>query len=228
MTYMIIVAGGHGTRMGSDIPKQFLKIGGKPILMWTIERFYHYDKNIHLIVVLPKDQQEYWRKLCKDYAFDIPHDIADGGASRFESSKNGLSLIPDDAEGLVGFHDGVRPFVSPETIGRCIEMAEEEYTAIPVMPVTCSLRHIDPRGGGFNVDRSLYREIQTPQVFDINLARQAYNQPERPQFTDDSSVVESLGCKVALVDGNREKIKITSPFDLVIAEALIKGSPAGQ
>lgn len=222
MTYMIIVAGGHGTRMGSDIPKQFLKIDGKPILMRTLERFHEYDPEIHLIVVLPKEQQEYWHKLCKEYHFTIPHEIADGGETRFESSKNGLALIPDDAEGLVGFHDGVRPFVSHDTIRRCIEMAEEEYTAIPVVPVTSTLRHIDPRGGGFNVDRSLYREVQTPQVFDITLARQAFNQPDRSQFTDDSSVIESLGCKVSIVEGNRENIKITTPFDLTVAEAIIR------
>ena len=222
MTYMIIVAGGHGTRMGSDIPKQFLKIDGKPILMRTLERFHEYDPEMHLIVVLPKEQQEYWHKLCEEYHFTIPHEIADGGKTRFESSKNGLALIPDDAEGLVGFHDGVRPFVSNDTIRRCIEMAEEEYTAIPVVPVTSTLRHIDPRGGGFNVDRSLYREVQTPQVFDITLARQAFNQPDRSQFTDDSSVIESLGCKVSIVEGNRENIKITTPFDLTIAEAIIR------
>ena len=222
MTYMIIVAGGHGTRMGSDIPKQFLKIDGKPILMRTLERFHKYDPEMHLIVVLPKEQQEYWHKLCEEYHFTIPHEIADGGETRFESSKNGLALIPDDAEGLVGFHDGVRPFVSHDTIRRCIEMAEEEYTAIPVVPVTSTLRHIDPRGGGFNVDRSLYREVQTPQVFDITLARQAFNQPDRSQFTDDSSVIESLGCKVSTVEGNRENIKITTPFDLTIAEAIIR------
>ena len=222
MTYMIIVAGGHGTRMGSDIPKQFLKIDGKPILMRTLERFHKYDPEMHLIVVLPKEQQEYWHKLCEEYHFTIPHEIADGGETRFESSKNGLALIPDDAEGLVGFHDGVRPFVSHDTIRRCIEMAEEEYTAIPVVPVTSTLRHIDPRGGGFNVDRSLYREVQTPQVFDITLARQAFNQPDRSQFTDDSSVIESLGCKVSIVEGNRENIKITTPFDLTIAEAIIR------
>ncbi|MDY6318549.1 MAG: 2-C-methyl-D-erythritol 4-phosphate cytidylyltransferase [Prevotella sp.] len=222
MTYMIIVAGGHGTRMGSDIPKQFLKIDGKPILMRTLERFHDYDPEMHLIVVLPKEQQEYWHKLCEEYHFTIPHEIADGGETRFESSKNGLALIPDDAEGLVGFHDGVRPFVSHDTIRRCIEMAEEEYTAIPVVPVTSTLRHIDPRGGGFNVDRSLYREVQTPQVFDITLARQAFNQPDRSQFTDDSSVIESLGCKVSIVEGNRENIKITTPFDLTIAEAIIR------
>lgn len=218
---MIVVAGGHGTRMGSDIPKQFLKVGGKPILMLTLERFHEYDPDLQLIVVLPKDQQDYWLNLCREFNFNIEHTIADGGSTRFESSKNGLSKIPADAEGLVGFHDGVRPFVSLGTIRRCFDAAEEEYAAIPVMPVTSTLRHVDPRGGGFNVDRSLFREVQTPQIFDISLARQAFAQDYRPQFTDDASVVESLGCKVSMVDGNRENIKITTPFDLTIAAALI-------
>ncbi len=222
MNYMIVVAGGKGTRMGGDTPKQFLPIGGKPVLMRTLERFHGYDSDLRLIVVLPKDQQDYWRKLCADNAFDIPYEVADGGATRFESSRSGLSLIPDDAEGYVGFHDGVRPFVSEETIRRCFEMAEEEYAAIPVMPVTSTLRFADPRGGGYNVDRSRFREVQTPQVFDISLARQAFNQPYRETFTDDASVVESLGCRVAMVEGNRENIKITTPFDLEVAEAILR------
>lgn len=221
MNYIIIVAGGKGTRMGSDIPKQFLPVSGKPILMRTMERFHEYDPSLRIIIVLPKEQQDYWRELCAKYNFSIDHVIADGGATRFESSKNGLAMIPEGEEGLVGFHDGVRPFVSKETITRCYDTAEEEYAAIPVMPVTSTLRHVDPRGGGFTVDRSLFREVQTPQVFDINLARQAFNQPYRPQFTDDASVVESLGCRIAMVDGNRENIKITTPFDLVIAETII-------
>lgn len=220
MNYMIIVAGGRGTRMGSDIPKQFLCVGGKPVLMLTLERFHAYDPSMELIVVLPKDQHDYWHSLCERYAFTIAHRIADGGETRFESSKNGLALIPDDADGLVGFHDGVRPFVSDATIRRCFETAEEEYTAIPVMPVTSTLRVVDPRGGGFTVDRSRYREVQTPQVFDIKLARQAFSQPYRPQFTDDASVVESLGCRVTTVEGNKENIKLTTPFDLKVAEVL--------
>lgn len=222
MNYMIVVAGGKGTRMGGDIPKQFLPIGGKPVLMRTLERFHSYDPDLRLIVVLPKNQQDYWRNLCTDRGFDIPHEIADGGATRFESSKNGLALIPRDAEGYVGFHDGVRPFVSEDTIRRCFEMAEEEYAAIPVMPVTSTLRFTDPRGGGYTVDRSRFREVQTPQVFDISLARQAFNQPYREAFTDDASVVESLGCHVAMVEGNRENIKITTPFDLKVAEAILR------
>ncbi len=220
--YMIVVAGGKGTRMGSDIPKQFMLLDGKPILMHTLEQLHKAESDMKLIVVLPKEQQDYWRELCQKYDFSIEHQVADGGKTRFESSRNGLAMIPDEEEGLVGFHDGVRPFVSAETVRRCIEAAEEDYAAIPVMPVTSTLRFIDPRGGGSNVDRSMFREVQTPQIFDINLARQAFSQPYREQFTDDASVVESLGCHVSIVDGNRENIKITTPFDLIIAKAMVE------
>lgn len=223
MDYIIIVAGGKGTRMGSDMPKQFLPVGGKPVLMHTIERFYDYSHELNIIIVLHRDMQEYWQQLCKKYDFNIPHKVADGGASRFESSKNGLALIPDNEDGVVGFHDGVRPFVSEEVIDRCFEMAHEEYTAIPVMPVVETLRHVDDRdGSSFTVDRSLYRAVQTPQVFDISLAKQAFNQPERKTFTDDASVIESLGVRVNTVEGNRENIKLTTPFDLKVAEVLIR------
>ncbi len=225
MNYTIIVAGGKGLRMGTDIPKQFLPGGGKPVLMRTIERFHEYDENMNIILVLPKEQQAYWHELCEQYHFTIEHHIANGGASRFQSSKNGLALIPEDAEGFVAVHDGVRPFVSLDTIKRCFEAAEESYAAIPVMPVTSTLRYVDPRGGGNTVDRSMFREVQTPQVFDIALMRQAFNQPERDTFTDDASVVESLGCRVVLVEGNRENIKLTTPFDLKVAELLSISSP---
>lgn len=223
MDYVIIVAGGKGTRMGSDIPKQFLLVGGKPLLMRTIESFYNYSKDLNIIVVLPKAQQDYWHELCVRYHFEIPHQIADGGASRFESSKNGLALIPDNEEGVVAFHDGVRPFVSEEVLERCFDTAHEDYTAVPVIAVTDTLRHVDSRTSRtFTVDRSLYRSVQTPQVFDISLAKQAFNQPFRSTFTDDASVVESLGVNVNTVEGNRENIKITTPFDLKIAEVLLK------
>ena len=201
MDYVIIVAGGKGLRMGSEIPKQFLPVAGKPILMRTIERFHEYDPALNIILVLPESQQAYWH--------------------RFQSSKNGLALIPDDEDGLVGIHDGVRPFVSKEVIEECFETAREEYAAIPVYAVTDTLRYIDQHGGGKNVLRSDYRVVQTPQTFDIGLAKQAFNQEYKEQFTDDASVVESLGCQVAMVDGNRENIKITTPFDIKVAEALL-------
>lgn len=223
MDYIIIVAGGKGTRMGGNLPKQFLPVGGKPILMRTIERFYEYSRELNIIVVLHHDMQDYWQRLCDEHHFEILHKIADGGASRFESSKNGLAHIPDNEDGVVGFHDGVRPFVSTEVIDRCYEMAHEEYTAVPVMPVVETLRHVDDRdGSSFTVDRKMYRAVQTPQVFDIRLAKQAFNQPDRPTFTDDASVIESLGVRVNTVKGNRENIKLTTPFDLRLAEFLIK------
>jgi len=222
MDYVIIVAGGKGLRMGSDIPKQFMTIGGKPILMHTMTRFHEYDPNMGMIVVLPHDQQDTWKQLCKEYHFDIPHEVVDGGDTRFASSKNGLAAIPDDAEGVVGIHDGVRPFVSREVIEECYEAARDEYAAIPVIPVTDTIRYVDRHGGGKNVMRSDYRVVQTPQAFDISLVKQAFNQPYQDSFTDDASVVEALGCQVVMVDGNRENIKITTPFDLAIAEAFLK------
>lgn len=221
MDYIIIVAGGKGARMGTDLPKQFLAVGGRPMLMHTIQRFYDYDSKLNIILVLPHEQQEYWRQLCKNNRFEIKHTVVDGGATRFESSKNGLAVIPDDADGVVGIHDGVRPFVSFETIERCYETARDEYAVIPVMPVTDTLRYIDSQGGGKNVLRSDYRIVQTPQTFDINLVKKAFELPYQESFTDDASVVEALGCTVGMVDGNRENIKITTPFDLIIAETLI-------
>ncbi len=221
MDYVIIVAGGKGLRMGNDIPKQFLPVAGKPILMHTIERFHEYDENLKVILVLPESQQAYWKELCETYHFGISHTVVNGGGTRFQSSKNGLAAIPDGEDGVVGIHDGVRPFVSKEVIAECYETAREEYAAIPVYAVTDTLRYIDKRGGGKNVLRDDYRIVQTPQTFDISLAKQAFSQGYKEQFTDDASVVESLGCQVAMVEGNRENIKITTPFDLKVAEAIL-------
>lgn len=221
MDYAIIVAGGKGLRMGADIPKQFLEVGGKPILMHTIQRFADYDAKMQIILVLPHEQQDYWRQLCSQYGFTVPHIIVDGGDTRFQSCKNGIMAIPGDVtEGVVGIHDGVRPFVSAEVIERCYETAREEYAAIPVMPVVDTLRFVDRHGGGKNVYRGDYRIVQTPQAFDLSLIRQAYAQPYSESFTDDASVVESLGCSVRMVEGNRENIKITTQFDLKVAQLL--------
>lgn len=219
--YAIIVAGGKGLRMGTEVPKQFLPIAGKPVLMHTINRFRAYDAHIKIILVLPKEQQEYWRELCAEYHFTEDYQLADGGESRFQSCRNGLSMIPNDAEGLVGIHDGVRPFVSNEAISRCYDAAEKEKAVIPVLPVTDTLRFVGDSDKGRNVLRSDYRVVQTPQVFDIQLLKKAYNQPESTSFTDDASVVESIGQAVTMVEGNRENIKITTPFDLKVAEVLV-------
>ena len=231
MDYIIIVAGGKGQRMGAEVPKQFLPVGGRPILMHTLERFRQYSEALQIILVLPHEQQEHWRALCKEHHFAVRHRVVDGGATRFLSSYNGLCVIPDDEKGVVGIHDGVRPFVSVDVIGRCFETARNEKACIPVGPVTDTLRHIDPNGGGKNVQRSDYRVVQTPQTFDIALLKQAFAQALSSsqggkeggfEFTDDASVVEALGCQVQMVEGNRENIKITTPFDLLVAEALLK------
>jgi 2-C-methyl-D-erythritol 4-phosphate cytidylyltransferase len=222
MDYIIIVAGGKGMRMGADIPKQFLPIDGKPILMRTIERFHEYNPELGIILVLPQSQQEYWKQLCMEHNFKVSHTIVNGGETRFESSRNGLEAIPDEEIGVAGIHDGVRPFVSKEVIDNCFETARDDFAAIPVLPVTDTIRYVDKQGGGKNVMRSDYRVVQTPQVFDIQLLKQAYNTEYQESFTDDASVVESLGCQATMVEGNRENIKITTPFDIIVAEALLK------
>ena len=217
MDYIIIVAGGKGLRMGSEIPKQFLPIGGKPVLMRTLERFREYSKELQMILVLPKAQQDYWHQLCEEYHFSVKYMLADGGETRFHSVQNGLALVPDDAEGVVGVHDGVRPFPSVDVICNCYKAAQEKKAVIPVIPVVETLRHITegtkPRGE--------YRLVQTPQCFDIQLLKAANKQPYNDGFTDDASVVEAFGFDDTLVEGNRENIKITTPYDLKIAEVLI-------
>ena len=218
MKYALIVAGGKGSRMGSDLPKQFLPIGGKPVLMRTLEAFYRYDAEMQLIVVLPRSQQAYWSELCGKHCFALPHRVADGGESRFHSVRNGLALIR--TSGLVGVHDGVRPFVSSEVIARCYEEAAGKRAVIPVIDVVETVRQIEG-GRSRTVPRDEYKLVQTPQVFDVDLLKEAYSQPYTSAFTDDASVVEALGVPVHLTAGNRENIKITTPFDLKVAAALL-------
>ena len=216
----MIVAGGKGLRMGASIPKQFLPVNGLPILMLTIKRFREYDGSLRIILVLPKEQHEYWNELCKNYHFTDAYAVVEGGETRFHSVRNGLAAIPDDTQGVVGIHDGVRPFPSVEVIRACYETARTAKAVIPVVPVVETVRHIMPGGKTETVDRADYRLVQTPQTFDIQLLKQAYAQPYRDCFTDDASVVESAGHEVTLIDGNRENIKITTPFDLRIARIL--------
>ena len=216
--HVIIVAGGKGLRMGGDIPKQFLPVCGKPVLMRTIEAFYTYDNQIHVILVLPVSQQEYWRELCHTYNFNLQHEIADGGDTRFHSVSNGLARV--QGEGLVGVHDGVRPFVSQEVIARCFAEAEQKKAVIPVIGVVETVRCLEGEDS-VTVPRDKYKLVQTPQVFDVALLKRAYHQDYTDMFTDDASVVEALGEKVYLVEGNRENIKLTTPFDLKLAEMLV-------
>ena len=283
--YIIIVAGGKGLRMGSDIPKQFLPVGGRPVLMRTIDRFHEYSADLQIILVLPEAQQAYWRDLCRQHQYPLPSEgaggglyrLANGGETRFHSVQNGLSLIPDDAEGVVGVHDGVRPFPSIDVIRNCYETARTAKAVIPVIPVVETLRvfsgecrteslefatalpsRADSKAVANSplsalssqlsrtVPRDEYRLVQTPQTFDIQLLKAAYkraqnqtcldsaereqarpkvkaanHQPSNDGFTDDASVVESYGHDITLVEGNRENIKITTPYDLKVAEVLI-------
>ena len=215
----IIVAGGKGERMQTNIPKQFLELNGKPVLMHTLDTFRNYDPEMELILVLPSSQIDYWNGLCKKHAFSTPHKIAEGGATRFHSVKNGLKVVssPD----YIAIHDGVRPLVSHQTITDCFAEAEISGAAIPVVDAVDSLRKIT-ENGNVAVDRSLYKMVQTPQVFEAGLIIEAYNQDFSDTFTDDASVVEVFGHKVSLIAGNRENIKITTQTDMLLAEAILK------
>jgi len=217
--FVIIVAGGSGNRMGSEIPKQLLELCGKPILMHTIQVFHDFDPESRIILVLPEDQQQFWKELCMKHSFSIFHRVISGGKTRFHSVKNGLSQI--DGEGIVFIHDGVRPLVSQETIEKCNQMAQKNGNAIPVLSVNESLRKQEG-DQNISVDRSQYFSVQTPQTFQSDQILKAYEQDFDPAYTDDASVAEKAGFPIFMVEGNRENIKITTPIDLVIAGALLK------
>ena len=189
MNHVIIVAGGSGQRMASAVPKQFLPLGGRPILMRTIERFAAFDPAMDIIVVLPQSQTDYWQRLCHEHRFGIGHRTTAGGATRYESVRNGLALV--DGEGLVGIHDGVRPLVSQPTLERCYAMAATHGNAIPACDSVDSVRMLKPDGSNTAADRTCVKLVQTPQVFDVKLIKQAYQLGYRPTFTDDASVAEA-------------------------------------
>lgn len=214
---VIIVAGGKGLRMGSDLPKQFIPIAGKPVLMHTIEAFYNYDNEIHIVLVLPLSHQEYWKELCNKYNFTISHTIDTGGETRFHSVKNGLATI---GEGIVAVQDGVRPFGSREMIARCFESMNTHQAAIPVIDSTDSLREMVDNEKSKIIDRSRIRLVQTPQVFHYTVLKKAYEMEYKETFTDDASVVEALGINIHLVQGEVTNIKITTPLDLKIGELI--------
>ncbi|MEA4935721.1 MAG: 2-C-methyl-D-erythritol 4-phosphate cytidylyltransferase [Paludibacter sp.] len=215
---VIIVAGGKGERMQSSVPKQFIEIKNKPVLMHTIRVFLEYNRKMNIIVVLPENQMDNWRELCKKHAFTATHLLVCGGDTRFQSVKNGLKYAGYD--GLIAVHDGVRPLVSIKTIDACFNEADINGTAIPVIDAVESVRQIN-ENGSISVDRSKFKLVQTPQVFKAEILQKAYTQDYTSAFTDDASVVEHDGAKINLVEGNRENIKITSPFDLRIAEVLL-------
>lgn len=217
--YVVIVAGGSGLRMGSDIPKQFINLKGKPILMHTIELFAMLEPKATIILVLPQQQMLKWNELCELHSFSYDLTLVPGGATRFQSVKNGLSVVPAD-ESLVAIHDGVRPLVSKRVIENCFEEAALKGCAIPVVRPVESVR-LEEGGTSRAYNRNSVLLVQTPQVFKSTLIKECYNAPEQPYFTDDASVVEYRGYPIHTVEGNRENIKITTPFDLLIAETLI-------
>lgn len=221
--YLIVVAGGKGSRMGGEMPKQFQLLAGRPVVMVTLERLYAMDPSMQLILVLPSEHIELWKELSSEYEFAVPLILAQGGSTRFHSVQNGLAQVDDMDDALVGVHDGVRPFVSASVLDKCFCEAWAHGAAIPMIDLQDSLRHIVGCNGATEVvPRDRYRLVQTPQVFRLSLLRRAYEQRFVESFTDDASVVEALGEQVVGVDGNRENIKLTTPFDLVIAKTLME------
>ena len=199
--YALIVAGGSGKRMGPKIPKQFLELSGKPVLMRTIERFHSFDQSIRIILVIPADQYGYWEELCRKYSFRIPHTIVAGGPTRFDSVRNGLEKIGEKC--LVAIHDGVRPNVNSGTIKRCFDTAGKFGNAVPVIEPADSVRIITEQGN-MPVKRHYLRIVQTPQVFDSELIEKAYLQEYNPDFTDDATLLEKTGETINLVEGDQE------------------------
>ncbi len=214
----IIVAGGSGKRMGGPIPKQFMLVKGKPLLCWTIEAFRAFDPAMPIIVVLPEGQIAIWKALCIGHGFLVEHEVVSGGEERFHSTRNGLAVVKGD--GVVAVHDGVRPLVSKELIARCFAAAEEHGAAIPVVPITSSVRLVEGDSSRA-IDRTGMRAVQTPQCFQVALLRAAFAAPYDPAFTDEATLVERTGTKVHLVPGEEKNLKVTTPVDIRLAEIIL-------
>ena len=224
----IIVAGGTGLRMNSTIPKQFLLLDGKPVLFHTLNQFKKADSTILLFVVLPKNQMDFWAKLCAEFPEIVektPHVLVEGGETRFHSSQNGLAAITETENCLIAIHDGVRPLIRPELISAAFKYAELHGNAILSVPSKDSIRKWDHVLQKYvSVKRDEIRIIQTPQIFTLHSLRKAFNQIYNPEFTDDASVLESSGETIHLVDGDYANLKITTPEDLNLAESLLKSA----
>lgn len=218
LKYVLLTAGGFGTRMKSGLPKQFIEIAGKPLLLHTFEAFIRCSPDFMFVLVLPESHVEVWKQICQKHKFGHPHQIAYSGPARFHSVKSGLKLVPNDS--LVAIHDAVRPLVSANTIEQVFYYAEKFGNAIPVVPTTESLRITD-----YAFSQPLAREkvriVQTPQCFRANLIKKAYNRNYQEEFTDDASLLQADGHRIYLTEGNPENIKITTPTDLKIAAALL-------
>ena len=220
--FLILVAGGRGLRMGSDLPKQFMPLGGQPVIMRTIRRCVEAMPGLGIVVVLHPDYVDMWHRLCEEHGFDISVRIVRGGEERFHSVKNGLDVISSSAgDDIVAVHDAVRPLVSVEVIRRTFAEAVEHGAVVPALPSVESVRLVDAGGRSMAVSRNSVMLVQTPQVFSLSLLRKAYAQPYRDTFTDDASVVEALGHPIHIVPGNRENIKLTTPLDMQMAEMLV-------
>lgn len=217
--YVIITAGGSGTRMGAALPKQMLEIAGKPILRYTIEKFLSLPYEVKVILVMNKDAKELWKDYCRKAEFAFPHILVDGGVTRFHSVRNGLKYVPKGA--IVAVHDGVRPFISRGKLEEIYTLAEDMGVVIPCMKSIESMRMVDDQGRYVYVDRDKYYSIQTPQVFKSDILLESYGQPFSPEFTDDASVVEKAGFPLAFCEGTRFNIKITTPEDMDLARAII-------
>ncbi|MFO8087683.1 MAG: 2-C-methyl-D-erythritol 4-phosphate cytidylyltransferase [Bacteroidales bacterium] len=214
---IIITAGGSGQRMKAEIPKQFIPVHEKPLLMWAIEAFFAYKSDIKIMLVIPENHVDLWNDLCREFDFNISHQIVYGGDNRFQSVKNAVELINED--GLTGVHDGVRPFPSLNTIGQAFNDAGKFGSAVPFVDSTDSLRFVDKQNSKI-INRDKVKRIQTPQVFQTEILKKAYQQPYNEGFTDDASVVEHLGHDIHLFEGNMENIKVTTPMDLRLVISL--------
>ena len=220
MVSVIIVAGGKGLRMGDNIPKQFIPIGGLPILMQTIVKFYNHPRISEVVVVLPFDHLNYWNELCVEYSFNIPYKIAFGGATRFESVKNGLSDV-DVKSKYIFVQDAVRPFVSDGLIDSLVDEVIKHGAVIPATEMVDSVRQVDENGESIVMDRTRLKLVQTPQAFERDILFKAYDLPYDSQFTDDASVVEKSGVSVSIIDGDINNFKITTQKDLLLAKSIL-------
>lgn len=218
MLTFIITAGGIGKRMGGSVPKQFLLLADKPILMHTIEQVHAFDPSAELIVTLPQDYLQDWEEMCRKYSFKIDHAVIPGGEERFDSIRNALERASGE---WIAVHDGVRPFISKKVLEELLREVKTHRAVIPVIPVKETLRIADGETNA-TVHRDHYRIVQTPQVFEAKLLKKAYEQKYSSAFTDDASVVEAIGGRVHLVSGNEENIKITNPLDLSLAALILK------
>lgn len=220
--FAVIVAGGSGKRMATQVPKQFLPLQDKPILMHTLEAFHAYDAHLQLVLVLPEAQVDYWLELCENHQFALPHTITFGGKERYDSVKNGLLMVqqlrgPQAEKALVAVHDAVRPFVDTALLERCYAKAAETGAVVPTIPMVDSLRRVLPDGSNQAEDRAAFCHVQTPQVFDADALWAAYRLPYQDSFTDDASVMEAAGASITLVEGSRHNTKITTQEDLDLA-----------